>query len=55
MIMMEKSIRQKWVNQPISQTQGAWWLSGRASDSESRGPGFDSLRLHCVVSLSKTH
>ena len=34
---------------------GAWWRSGRASDSESRGPGFDPHRSHCVVSLSKTH
>ena len=28
--------------------------SGRAFDSESRGPGFDPHRRHCVVSLSKT-
>ena len=25
------------------------------SDSESRGPGLDPHRRHCVVSLSKTH
>ena len=30
-------------------------ISGRASDSELRGPGFDPHRRHCVVSLSKTH
>ena len=35
--------------------QGAWWHSGRASDSESRGPGFDPHRRHRVMSLSKTH
>ena len=34
--------------------KGARWRSGRASDSKSRGPGFDPHRLHCVVSLSKT-
>ena len=28
---------------------------GRASDSESRVPGFDPHRCHRVVSLSKTH
>ena len=35
--------------------RGAWWHSGRASDSESRGPGFDPHKRHRVVSLSKTH
>ena len=35
--------------------QGARWRSGRASDSESRGPGFDPHKRHRVVSLSKTH
>ena len=34
---------------------GARWRSGRASDSESTGPGFDPHRPHRVVSLSKTH
>ena len=29
--------------------------NGRASDSESRGHGFDPNRRHRVVSLSKTH
>ena len=29
--------------------------SGRASDSESIGPGFNPHMLHRVVSLSKTH
>ena len=29
--------------------------AGRASDSESRCPGLDPHRHHCVVSLSKTH
>ena len=29
------------------------WPSGRASDSESRGPGFDPHKGHRVVSLSK--
>ena len=29
--------------------------SGRASDSESRGPGFDPHKRHRVVSLSKAH
>ena len=33
---------------------GARWRSGRASDSESRGPGFDPHRRNSVVSLSKT-
>ena len=28
---------------------------GRASDSESRGPGFDPNKRHLVVSFSKTH
>ena len=29
--------------------------SDRASDSESRGSGFDPHRWHLVVSLSKAH
>ena len=29
------------------------WCSGRASDSESRGPGLDPHMRHRVVSLSK--
>ena len=33
----------------------AWWRSGRASDFEWRGPGFDPHKRHCVVSLSKMH
>ena len=32
---------------------GAWWLSGRASDSGGRGRGFETYLRH-VVSLSKT-
>ena len=35
--------------------EGARWRSSKASDSESRCPGFDPHRRHCVVSLSKTH
>ena len=35
--------------------EGAGWHSGRASDSESRGPGFDLHRRHHVMSLSKTY
>ena len=38
---------------PIS--GGARWRSGRASDSESRGPGFEPHKRHRVVSLSKAH
>ena len=34
--------------------KGVLWLSGRASDFESRCPGFDHHRRHLVVSLSKT-
>ena len=30
-------------------------FSGRASDSESIGPGFDPHKRHRVVSLSKIH
>ena len=33
--------------------QGAQWLSGRVLDSRPRGCGFESHRLHCVLSLSK--
>ena len=33
--------------------RGAWWLSGRASDSGARGQGFETY-LPRVVSLSKT-
>ena len=33
--------------------RGARWLSGRVSDSEARGPGFETY-LRRVVSLSKT-
>ena len=36
-------------------TSVALLRSGRASDSESRGPGFDLHKRHRVVSLSKTH
>ena len=32
----------------------ARWPSGRASDSESRGLGFDPHKGHRVVTLSKT-
>ena len=39
----------------LTRIKGAQWRSGRASDSESRGPGFDPHRRHRVVSLSKTH
>ena len=35
--------------------EGARWRSGRASDSESRGPGFEPHKRHRVVSLSKAH
>ena len=35
--------------------QGARWPSGRASDSKSRGPGFDPHKGQHAVSLSKTH
>ena len=31
--------------------RGARWRSGRASDSESRGPGFDPHRRHRGVSF----
>ena len=34
---------------------GARWPSGIASDSETRGPGFDPHKGHCAVSLSNTH
>ena len=47
-----------WRNYPDFATEimkGARWRSGRASDSESRGPGFDPHKRHRVVSLSKTH
>ena len=30
-------------------------VSGRTSDSQSRGSGFDTHWRHCVVCLSKTH
>ena len=32
---------------------GAQWLSGRVLDSRSKGRGFEPLRRHCVVFLSK--
>ena len=35
------------------QVWGAWWLSGRASDSGARGLGLETY-LRRVVSLSKT-
>ena len=35
--------------------KGARWRSGRASDSESWGPGFEPHKRHRVVSLSKAH
>ena len=35
--------------------EGSWWPDGRASDSESRGPGFDLHMGHSVVSLSKSY
>ena len=41
-------------DQEISQSQyGAQWLSGRVLDSRPKGHGFEPLRRHCVVSLSK--
>ena len=33
--------------------QAARWRSGRASDSELRGPGFDPHRRHRVVSFEQ--
>ena len=39
--------------------EGVLWRCGRASYSESRGPGFDphrrDVRRHHIVSLSNTH
>ena len=35
--------------------EGARWPSGRASDSESRGPEFDPHKGHRNLSLSKTY
>ena len=34
-------------------SEGAQWLSGRVLDSRPKGRGFEPLRRHCVVSLSK--
>ena len=34
-------------------TEGVQWLSGRVLDSGSRDRGFEPLRHHCVVPLSK--
>ena len=34
---------------------GVRWRSGRTSDYESRGPGFNLHRRHHIVSLSKAH
>ena len=36
-------------------SKGARWHSGRASDCESKGPGFETHRRRRVVSLSKPH
>ena len=46
-----------YVGEPLLQMtgKGARWHSGRKSDSESRGPGFDPHKRHRVVSLSKAH
>ena len=38
---------------PVQNYERAQWLSGIASDSGARGPGFEH-QDHCVVSLSKT-
>ena len=38
-----------------SRFDGAQRLSGRVLDSRRKGRGFEPNRLHCVVSLSKTH
>ena len=35
--------------------EGVRWRSGRASDSESRGPGFDPHKRRRFVSSGKTH
>ena len=37
------------------QQLGAQWLGGRGLDLRPRGQGFETLRRHCIVSLSKTH
>ena len=39
----------------LPQFKGAWWPGGETSDSESKGPVFDSCSVQNVVSLSKTH
>ena len=41
--------------QLMESIEGARCPSGRASDSESKGLGFDPHKGHRVVSLSKTH
>ena len=35
-------------------TTGKRWHGGRVSDSKSRGPEFDGLKMRYVVSLNKT-
>ena len=39
----------------MSVIQGARWTDGTASDSDSKGPGFDPHKGLHVVSLNKTH
>ena len=45
------------INIDVEQTikEGARWPGDKASDSKSRGPGFDPLsRRYCVLSFRKT-
>ena len=38
----------------IGQTKRVWWLSGRASDSGTRGPGFEPHDLELSKGLVNT-
>ena len=42
-------------NVSIETFEGARWRSGRESDSDSVGPGFEPHKRHRVVSFSKAH
>ena len=39
--------------EPLLDSWGAQWLSGRVLDSRPKGRGFEPHRRHCVVSLGK--
>ena len=53
--IQQKSLQRRLMQHHTTCDKGARWPSGRASDSESNGPGFEPHKGHRVVFLSNAH